>query len=71
MSKEKLLRQADGLRDLARRSRRLADDLDLESDRQRVQRHAVELDDSATRLEKRAIEAKTGVYALPASSSAL
>ena len=62
-SKEKLLQQADGLRDLARRSRRLADNLGAESDRRRLQRHAVELDEVSANLEKQAVEAKTGTFA--------
>lgn len=63
VSKEKLLHQADGLRDLARRSRRLAETLGAESERRRLQRHAVELDEVAANLEKQAVEAKTGVFA--------
>ena len=58
-TKESLLKQTDGLRDLARRSRRLAETLSQESDQKRLQRHAVELDESADRLEKDAVEAKT------------
>ena len=65
VSKENLLQQADGLRDIARRSRRLADMLIHEADRRRLQRHATELDESASGLEKQAIEAKTGVFAPP------
>jgi hypothetical protein len=63
MTKERILQQADGLRDLARRSRRLADTLSLESDRRRVQRHAVELEETANGLEKQAADARTGVFA--------
>lgn len=59
ISKENLLKQVDGLRDLARRSRRLADLLSLESDQRRLQRHAEELDDSASKLEQEAAGAKT------------
>lgn len=63
ISKERLLQEADGFRDIARRSRRLAETVTLESDRRRLQRHAEELDDSAASLEKQAVEAKTGVIA--------
>jgi hypothetical protein len=59
-SKEAILKQADGLRDLARRSRRLARDMTNESDQRRLERHVEELDESASRLEKAAVEAKTG-----------
>lgn len=63
ISKERLLQEADGFRDIARRSRRLAETVTLESDRRRLQRHAEELDDSAASLEKQAADAKTGVIA--------
>jgi hypothetical protein len=59
-SKEAILKQADGLRDLARRSRRLSLIMTNESDQRRLERHVEELDDSASRLEKAAVEAKTG-----------
>ncbi|UYN94223.1 MAG: hypothetical protein KIT25_19610 [Enhydrobacter sp.] len=58
-SKEALLKQADGFRDLARRSRRLAVAIAGESDRRRLARHAEELDESALRLEQEAAGAKT------------
>jgi hypothetical protein len=61
-SKENLLQQADGLRDIARRSRRLADKLTMESDRRRLQRHAEELEGSASSLEQQAVTARTGMY---------
>jgi hypothetical protein len=61
LTKENLLKQADALRDIARRSRRLSETLSTQSDQQRLQRHAVELDESAKRLEKEAIDAKSMV----------
>lgn len=63
VSKENLLKQADGLRDIARRSRRLADTVTMESDRRRLQRHAQELEESASGIERQAMDAKTGVFA--------
>jgi len=60
LSKEALLKQADGLRDLARRVRRLIETMTEESDRRRLARYCEELDESAARLEKAAVEAKTG-----------
>jgi nitric oxide reductase activation protein len=59
ITKENLLNQVDALRDIARRSRRLIGMLSTESDRRRLQRHADELDDSASRLETEAASAKT------------
>ncbi|MBV8191144.1 MAG: hypothetical protein JOY64_28090 [Alphaproteobacteria bacterium] len=58
LTKDNLLRQADGLRDLARRARRLVESLTTESDQRRLERHIEELEDSALRLEQRAVEAK-------------
>lgn len=69
LSKETLLRQVDGLRDIARRSRRLSEMMNVETDRERLMRHSKELDDRASVLEKQAIEAKTGQLA-PSSLSA-
>jgi hypothetical protein len=60
-SKESLLKQVDSLRDIARRARRLAPTLERESDRQRLARHAEELDENASRIEAQAAEAKTMV----------
>jgi hypothetical protein len=57
-SKDALLKQADSLRDLARRSRRLAAILAGESDQRRLARHAEELDESASRIEHEAAGAK-------------
>jgi hypothetical protein len=58
LTKDNLLKQVDGLRDLARRARRLAAILVSESDRRRLERHIGELEDSASRLERQAVEAK-------------
>jgi hypothetical protein len=58
-SKETLLKQVDGLLDLARRSRRLSPVLSHQSDRERRDRHAEELEESATRIEGEAASAKT------------
>jgi hypothetical protein len=58
LSKDNLLRQADGLRDLARRARRLTVSLTSESDQRRLERHIDELEDSASRLEQQAAGAK-------------
>jgi hypothetical protein len=51
-----LLKQAEASRDLARRARRLAGQLTSEADRQRLLRHAEELDNQAADLERRAAE---------------
>ena len=60
ISKENLLKQADGLRELARRSRRLAETMTAEVDQRRLARVTEELRESATRLEQEAVAAKTG-----------
>lgn len=59
-SKEAILKQADGLRDLARRARRLMGTVTDEGDRRRLTRYGEELDESAARLEKAAVDARTG-----------
>lgn len=59
-SKESILQQADAFRALARRARRLGDSIIDEADRQSLARHLVELEASAARLEKAAIDAKSG-----------
>lgn len=59
-SKETILKQADGLRDLARRARRLTGTVTDEGDRRRLTRYSEELDESAARLEKAAVDARTG-----------
>ena len=58
-SKEKLLKQVDSLRDLARRASRLSGEVDQVSDKEMLLRYAKELEDRAVRLEKEAVEAKT------------
>ena len=58
LTKDNLLKQADGLRDLARRGRRLVPSLTSESDQRRLERHIDELEDSASRLEQQAAGAK-------------
>ena len=58
-SEGKLLKQVDSLRDLARRTRRLSGEVDQGSDQEMLLRYAKELEDSAVRLEKEAVEAKT------------
>jgi hypothetical protein len=58
-SKDSILKEANGLRDLARRARRLAESVN-EGDRRRLNRYVEELDESARRLEKAAIEARVG-----------
>lgn len=63
ISKENILRQVDGLRDIARRSRRLSETMTTETDRERLLRVSKELDDRASVLERQAIEAKTGQIA--------
>jgi len=57
-TKESFLKQADGLRDLARRARRLSETMKLESDQRRLLRYCEELHESASRLEQAAAEAK-------------
>ena len=58
-SKETLLKQVDGLLDLARRSRRLSSIFSHQSDRESLDRHAKELEESASRIEGEAASAKT------------
>lgn len=60
ISKENLLKQADGLRDLARRARRLSEMMTSDADQRRLVRHTEELRESAARLEQEAATAKTG-----------
>lgn len=56
---ESLLTQVDSLRDFSRRARRLALTLSLESDQRRLVRYADELEESADRMEKEVVDAKT------------
>ena len=58
-SKDSILKEADGLRDLARRARRLAGSVN-EGDQRRLNRYVEELEESASRLEKAAADAKSG-----------
>ena len=58
-SKEKLLKQVDSLRDLARRSRRLSEEVRQRADQETLLRYSNELEDVAVRLEREAAEAKT------------
>ncbi len=51
-----LLQQAEASRDLARRARRLADEMTNDADKARLLRHATELDAQAADQEKRAAE---------------
>ena len=57
-TKEVLLRQADALRDLARRVRRLSETMELESDRRRLGVQGESFDEHASKIEKQAAEAK-------------
>jgi len=66
ISKETLLKQVDGLRDIARRSRRLAEAMD-ERERRCLIHHADELEESARRIEGEAANARTVV--MPQASS--
>jgi hypothetical protein len=58
LTKDALLKQVDGLRDLARRAKRLAASMTNEADQRRLARHAEELEESATRIEREAVDAK-------------
>lgn len=60
LTKDMLLRQVDGLRDLARRARRLSETMTAESDQRRLARYCQELEESAANLETQAADAKTG-----------
>ena len=60
LTKDMLLRQVDGLRDLARRARRLAENMTSESDQRRLTRYVQELEESASSLEQQAADAKSG-----------
>lgn len=63
VSKESLLSQVDTLRDIARRSRRLSETMELESDRRRLMAHVQGIEECATRIEKEATAAKSFVVA--------
>ena len=70
ITKDMLLRQVDGLRDLARRTRKLSESMLADSDRERLGRHAEELDARASVLERDAADAKTGQFTQPARQPA-
>lgn len=70
ITKDMLLRQVDGLRDLARRARRLTETMLAEEDRRRLGRYVEELDQRASVLEREAADAKTGQFAAPAARPA-
>jgi hypothetical protein len=58
LTKDNLLKQADGLRDLARHARRLSTSLSSDTDRLRLARYVDEIETSAARLEQEAAGAK-------------
>jgi len=62
VSKETLLRQVDGLRDIARRARRLAE-ITIEPEKTRLTQCADDFEESAKRIAGDAASAKTGVIA--------
>jgi hypothetical protein len=66
VSKEALLRQVDGLRDIARRARRLAEIVD-EPEQTRLIPCADDFEESAKRIESDAASAKTSV--MPTSAT--
>jgi hypothetical protein len=57
--KDSILKEADGMCHLARRARCRAGDVTNESDQRRLPRYVEELEESATRLEKAAVVAKS------------
>lgn len=57
-TKDALLKQADTLRDLARRTRRLSETMVLESDRRLLTSHSDSFDAHAARIERHAAEVK-------------
>ena len=59
-SKDSILQEADSLRALARRARRLASTVTDSGDQLSLDRYIKELEGSAARLEKAAIDAKSG-----------
>jgi hypothetical protein len=59
-SKDSILQEVDKLRALARRARRLASAVTNDADRLSLNRDVKELEESAARLEKAAIDAKSG-----------
>jgi hypothetical protein len=65
LTKDNLLRQSDGLRDLARRARRLVASLTTDADKRRVGVYIEELEESALRLELKAANANAAGGAPP------
>jgi hypothetical protein len=59
-SKDSILQEADSLRALARKARRLAQTVTDVADQDSLSRHIKELEANAVRLEKAAIDAKSG-----------
>jgi hypothetical protein len=59
-SKDSILHEADSLRALARRARRLASTVTDDADQRSLDQYIKELEGSAARLEKAAIDAKSG-----------
>ena len=70
ITKDMLLRQVDGLRDLARRARRLTESMTAEEDRRRLGRYVEEIDERAATLEREAADAKNGQFVVPAQRPA-
>ena len=59
-SKDSILQEADSLRALARRARRMASTVTDDADQRSLDQYIKELEGSAARLEKAAIDAKSG-----------
>ena len=59
ISKEKLLQEADALRDLARHTRRVVDIASSDNQKKSLRRHANVFDKQASALESMAAAAKT------------
>ena len=59
-SKDSILQEADGLRALARKARRLATTVTDAADQDALSRHIKELEAGAARLERAAVDAKSG-----------
>jgi hypothetical protein len=70
ITKDMLLRQVDGLRDLSRRARRLTESMTADEDRRRLVRFVAELDERASVLEREAADAKTAQFAVMAQRPA-
>ena len=60
-TKDTLLKQVDGLRDLIRRTKRLAESFGERDERRSLLRYAEQLEEHAQRLETLAAEARSGV----------